>query len=455
MIVPALLLLLVAVRIQEAKPLLTDDELLEMVREAIPAVEKATGVRFKAPVWVRISARAEVERDLAEELIPQMRLLEPGSDPKDAPEHAKHLARIYGEILIAKYAWKKGTIHVVPATLRKLAAALEQPALLERDVLRVIVTHELVHALDYEEYDVLRDFTSAKTPGDLEIRNALSEGHAQHVTRRVFEAAGKLAAFEMYEKSILARPPRLLGEAEQYLASLMTASLKMAYVDGRAFFDALEKTGRKTYVQDAFRNPPASKNGILQPERFYDVRIEPAFDPGPAFEAFGKDFGPEWTRRTEELDQGELRTTFGTFVDAKEVEAALKTVLDAHAFILNPKRAPQSKVVAAVVLRLESAAAATKLLELSVRLSKEKDKKFTGDPFKITKADYGTLALPGGNPNVLIRKSIRYQGQDVALTSIVGTAGAFEFEVVVSNEEAGDERIQALVGKLLEGLPKP
>ena len=451
MIIPVLLLLLLQAPAQEEKPLVTDDELLEIVREAIPAVERATGVKFRIPVWARVSSRGDVERTLVEEFIPQMRILEPSAGPEEAPKLAQRYAKLYGSILIAKYAWKKGVIHIVPESFRTLAKTLERPALLDRNVLRVIVTHELVHALDYQEYDLLRDLSAAKTLADLEIRNAISEGHAQHVTRRVFDAAGELAAFETYEQCILAGPPSL-GEAERYLASVMTASLKLAYVDGRAFFDALEKTGRKTYVQDVFRNPPARKNVILRPEEFYNPKPESTFNPAAAFEPFGKEFGPEWSRRVQELDQATLKATFGSFIEAKDVEAALKGILEGHALVLNPKADPQGKLVAVALVRTESAEAAKRIFEASVQVSKAKDKRFTGTPFKITKAEYGALALPGEIPNVLIRKRIAVQDRELAVTSVVGLAGDFEFELVLSNEEADDARLRALVAKLLEGL---
>lgn len=450
-VILAALFLLVPPPFQDEKPFLTEEGLLEIVREAIPAVERATGATFREPVWTRISTRADVERALGEELVPQMKILSPGATEPQAREMARRFASVYGQILVAKFAWKSGLVHVVPETLRRLAKLVDQPKLLDRDVLRVIVTHELVHAIDHQEHALFRNFGAAKSPNELEILNAISEGHAQHVTRRVFEAAGRLEPFETYEKALLAGPPGL-GEAEEYLASIIVASLKLAYVDGRTFFDALEKTGRKTYVQDVFRRPPAGKNVILKPERYYSPKASDSFDPRPAFEAFARDFGPDWTRRSQELDSGTLRAAFGNFVDAKEADAAVKGVEEAHVFVLNPKRDPQGKMVIAAVVRAADAAAAKKLADLSVEVSKAKDKKFTEGVIKILKADYGAMA---GTGHTLIRKTMSVQDQEISMTLVTGTEGAFEFEVVFSNEEVDDARLKAMVGRLLEKLPKP
>src|SRR5688572_31961337 len=121
-----------------------------MVREAIPAVERATGKKFKEPVWARLSTRAEVQRALSQELLGQMRILDPQAAGDGVRASADRLAWVYGAIVIAKYAWKSGTIHVVPGTLSRMAKTLERPDLLDPKVLRVIVTDEVVHALDHQ-----------------------------------------------------------------------------------------------------------------------------------------------------------------------------------------------------------------------------------------------------------------------------------------------------------------
>lgn len=448
---PALLLLLANLAVQEEKPLFTQDDLLEILREAIPAVERATGRKFREPVWIRVSTRKEVERALADELVPQMAVLEPEADPGQAPESARKYATLYGEILIAKYAWKHGTIHLVPETFHKLAKVLEQPSLLDRAVLRVIVTHELVHALDAQEFGLFKSLGDVKSVTELEIRNALSEGHAQHVARRVFEATGELAAFEAYEKVILAGPPSL-GETERYLAGVMTASLRLAYLDGRAFFDALRKSGPPTYVEDVFRNPPASKNVILKPERYYGGKDAADFDPTAAFDAFAGELGDEWNRRTQELDHATLRATFGEMIPADEVDAVLKGIEQGHILVLTPKKPPNSRMVAVAVLRGKDAEAAAKAREASVKLAKAKDKKFAGGPIKIAKADYGALAGIEGIDHVLFRKTLEVGEQSLTISSVIGSAGAFEFEILFNNEEADDARLASLVRRLAEAL---
>ena len=453
MLTAALLLLLQAAPDQETKDLLTQDELLEMVREAIPAVERASGLKFRRGVWAKISTRKEVQRELAEELRPQMAVLEPGAEGEDARSLAQQYAWLYGEIMLAKFAWKTGTIHIVPETIEAMAKALEQPGLRDRKVLRVIVTHELVHALDGQHFDIFRSFGRVKSATELEIRNALSEGHAQHVTRKVFETAGDLASYEAYEKAILAEPPHL-SEEQRYLASIMAASTKLAYVDGRVFFDALEKSGRATYVQDVFRKPPTSKSVLLKPERYYNPAAAGGeFDPAPSFEAFAKEFGAEWTQRALELDTPTIRATFGDFLPKEEVEAALEAIVQANLVILNPKAAPQSKLVAAAVLRMKDAPAAKRFVEAGVKLSKAKDARMTSGALKIVKADYGKLALPDEIDHVYIRKQIEFQGQEVVVINVLGSVRDFEFEIVLSNEDADEARVKAMVESLLKPLP--
>jgi hypothetical protein len=254
-LIAALLLLAPALRSQEGPLELPEARLRDLVREAREAVERAAGRTFRAPPSVKLSTRAEVEAVLEAELEPQLAALRADASPEERKRLAAGMARAYGRFLVGKFAWKDKVVHLMPGTLARLAEDLGRPEVNDLRLLKVVLVHELVHALDEQEHGLPSRAAQVKSPEEMEILNALVEGHAQHETRKVFEAAGRPQDFEAYERLILAGPEGL-GEGERFLAEVMSQSLRFAYLDGKAFFDGLAKTGRKTYVADAFARPP-------------------------------------------------------------------------------------------------------------------------------------------------------------------------------------------------------
>lgn len=439
----------------QAGPLIDDAKLRELVEKAVPAVERAAGLRFKEAPLVRISTRAEVEKALVEELIPQMKVLAPEATPDEAREAARQAARTHGEILIGKFAWKDRVVHVIPSTLERLAEKLSRPEIRDVRTLRVVITHELVHALDQQAFDAIRRLGQVKTSTELEILNALIEGHAQHVTRLIYEKAGELADFEAFEKLILAGPASM-SEGEKYFAEILTASVRFAYIDGRSFFDVLSKSGRPGYVADAFATPPATKNEIHRPEGFYEPKkAVAAFDPAPAFDAVADRIGREWSRSSSDVDAGMLRVAFGDFVEKKDVDAALKGLIDAKALVMQPKAAPGSRMLIVSLVRASDAEAARRLRDLSVALSKAKDGRMKEGAIRISASAYSTLKLEASPGNTFARKTIVFQGQDITVASLIGDVGAIQYELVFSGEAPDDEAMRDLGERLSKALPKP
>lgn len=436
----------------QAEPLLDDARLRELLRKAVPAVEQATGLKFKEAPLAKISTRDEVEKVLADELLDQMKILAPEATPEEAADNARRTARSFGDLLIGKYAWKARTIHIMPDTLEKMSKLLSKPEMRDLRFLRVILTHELVHALDQQEFGAMSNLGKARTPADLEILNALVEGHAQHVTRGLYLKAGELADFEAYEHLILAGPESM-GQGEKYLAQILTASLRLAYVDGRQFFDGLEKLGKPTYVADVFRSPPATKSALFKPERFYAPKEAlPAFDTGPAFDAMAVDFGDGWIKTRADVDEGMIRAAFGDFVPKEDVDAALKGMVECKALVLQPKAAPQSKMVILSLVRAVDAESARRLRDVSLALSKAKDVRLAEGDLRITKAAYSTLKLEDCPGHSFSRKTVVYLDQTIEVASLVGDIGSVQFEIILSGEARDDAAILAMAARVIGGL---
>jgi hypothetical protein len=197
----------------------TVEKLRELEASVPPIVERATGKKFAKLPALGVAKRDEVVSVLAEELVPQLKLQYPVLGDETIRGEAKSMARQYARILLAKYSAKHHRIYVLPDTFRELAKRFGRPEIHSAEYLRMIVLHEYVHALDEEQYRAASKLQEMKSTGELEIWNALVEGHAQYVTHRILRSEDQEKLFLDFEDRIAAAP-EAEGEADKYLASV-------------------------------------------------------------------------------------------------------------------------------------------------------------------------------------------------------------------------------------------
>jgi len=431
----------------------TPERLDALVKEVRPLVERSTGHAFKEEPKLVISEADEVRKILVTELTPQMKLQLPDGSADDHRKAAGEMAEQFTKILLGKYAAATNSIHVIPGNFKRLAERYKRPRINSADYLRVIAIHELVHAIDEQAYRAMSRIADVKSAEELVVWNAVIEGHAQHVTRAILVAEKRGDLFRDFEEQISAMPPGT-SEGEKALASQQAMYVKFGYIDGRAFFEGLAATGRKTYVEDVFAKPPATKDVILHPARYYDPKARPAArDLKPLWDALRKDFDG-WSTDTPSIGEFELRSAIGDFVERKALDAAMARLVGGGALSATPKDAPGSKMVVVLVSQSESGEAASALHDLFEATLKSKDERMKEGAIRITKAEYGTLKTKGGWRTTLARKTIVAAGQEVPVVDALVTVGDFTVEVLYSNEGIADDEMSKRVQSIAEWLER-
>ncbi|MCA8978748.1 MAG: hypothetical protein H6831_03490 [Planctomycetes bacterium] len=146
---------------------------------------------------------------------------------------------------------------------------------------RVILSHELVHALDDQLFDLDAGMRGRVNSADaLFAYQALCEGSAQLVsTRWVLRNAGTLSPADLEKASL---GTEQLAGAPAYLWKPLLG----AYLAGNDFLDKGYRIRRRELrkeasqgrtIAEAFENPPRSSEQILHPEKYWskDARDEP------------------------------------------------------------------------------------------------------------------------------------------------------------------------------------
>ncbi len=151
---------------------------------------------------------------------------------------------------------------------------------------RVIMAHELTHALEDQHFDLSKLPIEAKGNDDRVLAaTALVEGDATLVMNRYM--VGDLSAASLRDAfaSTLTTDVRQLAAAPRYLRE----TLLFPYLRGQEFCTVLYTQGGWDALAEAFRHPPSSSSQILHPELFVGKpRVEPVEIQFPDTEVAGQ-----------------------------------------------------------------------------------------------------------------------------------------------------------------------
>jgi hypothetical protein len=371
----------------------TEERLRAAYADARAALESELGARFAEGLVLRIATAEEVGKRVAEENLPQLRRSQP--DEEKARAQARLLGEATGQFAYAKYSWSAREFLVVPRTWERNARQLERPVLTEDAALRAVMVHELVHAWDDHVHDLTAFVDRSDSIDAASAINAIVEGHAQHVARRVCKARGWSAGFDAFTAVIGAIPEssKSLGEAMLMVQRAQAANLSFAYRDGESFVDALERAGGAEALARAFREPPRDGETILHPEWYLDPKTRPPslYDPEPALDLFVKRFPAEvWTSQRISLQSNQMEAALA-LLPKEESRAILASIRNARLVVLNPTANPGEKVVILSVMEFGTAAEARAWVEASGRLSKLKDEQMKTGVVRITGSSTSTI----------------------------------------------------------------
>ncbi len=282
--------------------------------ETLVQVARITGLEPKRPIARSLKSREEIRAyiiaHLHEDLPPekmradQLALEKFGLIPKGFPLE-KFTVDLLTEQVAALYDPKKKEFYIadwIPVELQ-----------------RTIMAHELTHALQDQYFDLDKWLKEVRTNDDaLLARTAVAEGSATAVMLEYLLAPQGKQVRDLPEPEELVRAGLLgqletesaFGQAPRYLRE----ALIFPYLDGVSFTQRfLARHGWKTF-DTVFKNPPASSQEILHPEKYFDgARREAVSLPD-----LSKLVPPGWKRLDENV-AGEFTTAaiLKEFLDEK------------------------------------------------------------------------------------------------------------------------------------------
>lgn len=297
----------------------------EAASGVIPLIEEVTGLKFRKNVEFRFVTPEEMGKVANRRILRQMKRIYPEANPKHLESQALAFSEFYAEIIPEMYEFAEGALYVVPDNFQRNIILLKPGREQIKNLLTLLLVHDLVHALDDQQYAAGRRIMNIKDQEELGAFESILEGHAIFVTRQV---SRKLGIKE--EDFLLAS--RLsggeLGEAspfEQQAAQYVSTQFRQVYLCGEKFVRfVFEKEGQRG-ISRLFSAPPRSKSVILEPQAYYKKVLLAQEDYINLLSVIEKVL-PEpgdWKKRAGRMDEMVLRSGFSVGLSTKEIEEAL------------------------------------------------------------------------------------------------------------------------------------
>jgi len=298
--------------IDEGKPAYTEAEAQAYIQQIAPLVEQVTCCPFTKLPPVKLVTRAEMVPILAADLRPQLQAQMPEQPPAQVEKLATNTAEEMACILLGKYGFASKTLYLLPGNLLPLMQLAKVKPAEQTDILRLIIAHELTHALQDQQVDLSAHIAAAAaSPDRLMAYNAVMEGHAMLVQEKV----GKLLKLEDVAQEFADKLVGGVPELEDPLLSMMAKVQQQVYTDiylgGRDFMSWQAQHDNTAAVWRMLANPPATTAMIFHPER-YAPGLPRGRDYAAVLQRLDDHLGAQPWRIVRNMELGEmaLRSTY-------------------------------------------------------------------------------------------------------------------------------------------------
>lgn len=406
LLLPLSSLLAQAPPVTARRPLREDAEAIRALVAPLNAALTREGLTVVADPKILVVTRAELEPVLRAELEPQLRAVLAGAPEYQLGQAVDLSVDMFLKAALCKYGFSTKAIYVIPENFVALAELYPDGKLMDPDFFRAVFLHELVHACDDARHDMGKLIAPIQTAEALQAMNALIEGHAQFITRRILSAEGKVAWFEELEHMLTAPPPGNDASAK-YLAGVLIANANV-YADAERFFQAMAQRTPPVTFADLLANPPAGLDPILMPERYGQPAPVATLPLTLALDAFSKAANrPDWSHRVVGMTLMQLRATF-SLLPAEQVAKAMAGILDVEVAV-HAAQDGSAQIVAGV-FEMADDDAARAMYDLDEALLRAKDEAMKEGVIRLVSHEYLAPVVQGADAAVLARKQVAVQG---------------------------------------------
>jgi hypothetical protein len=213
-------------------------------------------------------------------------------------------------VLMGKYGIEDDALYLMPMNFYPLLKLVKIDAAHAMSVLKLIIAHELTHAIQDQEIDLGK---MSRTRGGLEEMqafNATIEGHAVFVQERVGHSLGLEDVVLESARLFAAGAVELHDPGVEMIAKMIGAQFEQVYLGGRGFIQYHHEKGGMRRVWEILANPPVETSMIARPDT-YSPRAKAELDYASILNGVERDFGErKWTVKNVKVGQMLMRSAY-------------------------------------------------------------------------------------------------------------------------------------------------
>ena len=246
----------------------TKEEAEEYLKEVVPMVERAARRKFKQVPEMVLGSRSEVAQSLKLDLLPQLKNLAPNASEAEQEEAAEVQSLQSAPFLLGKYGMMDKKLYILPRNVIPIMKRSGVPDKMILALVKVIIAHELTHALQDQHTGIQKKIMTITDPDALMALNAAMEGHAVFIQdsvgtdlkcdREIIEFGRFFSAGMIDEKNT----------AKSMTDKVKAARFEQIYLGGRRFIDYIHQTYNREYIWEVLENPPTRSSMIAVPESY-------------------------------------------------------------------------------------------------------------------------------------------------------------------------------------------
>jgi len=416
------------------------DTAAALFNRARPPLEEALGYPLNSPPCFRPVNAAELQQIADPELEAQLRWQFPGLADAARKQALEATRDAFRAVSVALY--RSGSDILLPANSPRLAqwAEYQAPAgttaaEFRKDFVTLALVLETARLALDQRYQLTRRLAACRSRDEFDVLEALYEGQALWLTRRVARRLSLDACFPLLPDRLdcmLRRPADAtfddraehasLSDRELYtLCWLTLCERHRTAIFGLGFFDYLEKQGIGNAADRAFGQLPPKLAWVEHPELYCNAELRAPDSLVQVLDRLGDEFRKRnWDCNPQPWTPEMVRQVAANLGAQEQTERVLHSWKDGAALLCKTNAGAGELAVG--VVRLTDEAGARAYFGLSAELQRKQDELLNtrpDSPQRVAKSETHALPLPGTDEAV--RTDKEFQEEALAQPAHVST----------------------------------
>lgn len=233
-----------------------------IIEMAQPQIEEITGRKYKdSKLKYEIVTRDDLRKLLIEEELPGIKKRLQGIDEDTIRRQLEISTESRSKNYAARYSILKKILYVIPDNIAPVAVRSGVDKEEMEDFIFLLIAHEMVHSLDDQYYDFMKQLGNCTNTDQLSAFGAVIDGSAAYVTNKIAESRGiSDKTYINASKASLTIQDETSGAGKQ--------NFDMYILKGAEFIKTvIAKKGPEGFTT-AFTSPPASTRQVFFPEEY-------------------------------------------------------------------------------------------------------------------------------------------------------------------------------------------